>query len=666
MASSIRLTNTGAPETPPAGYARIFVEEYNNRLYLKMKRPDGSVQVFGTINLPLEVDMGGTGLSQIPQVGQFLIGTGTGYRIGDIVAGPGVNIVKTETSFEISTDISNIELQMPSEFLVNEDSVNGQNTFVVTKATQNQHTVYAGPSASNGIPTFRFLQVEDIPNLPITKIIGLIETIRSESLLVPVDSADIDHTYDSTAKTLSSTIKATSVTAGTYGSGTTVPTFTVRPDGRLSAASNVEIAIPHTQITNFTEATQDVVGALAKNSISINAEYDDYNNSLKFHVNEEHLITTNVSDTENQRAPTSQAIKQYIDDLTIAERNARITQDTALQAAINILETQVGSNLQQIISDLNLALYTESNARIAEDNELQTAISSLETQVGTNLQQALQNINTSISDEIAARTSADLLLNQRLNSFFQNAPTVLDTIVEISQRFEAIEETIRNGLSVSTELLADQLTTVNSQIDLIQADLDAEVTTRIQEIADLNQKVDRGLIIPDYEITTITQTDVENNYILLSSNTIIPKSVTASLDRVMLFEEIDFVIEALSNGTSKLSFTSNISIDIDEVLKVNYLYSESLDCNISANYENFVITQQDIDNGYLYLTNSKLLPESITAFVDRIPLLQGIDFLVTRLVNNIYKLTFIGDILPQETLALEPGENIRVNYLCRA
>lgn len=354
MASSIRLTNTGAPETPPLGYARIFVEEYNNQLYLKMKRPDGSVQVFGTINLPLNVDMGGTGLNQVPEVGQFLIGTGNGYRIGDIIAGPGINIVKTETSFQLSTDISNIELQMPSEFLVNEEANNGQNSFIVTKANQNQNTVYAGPTSSNGVPAFRFLQVEDIPDLPITKIINLIETIRAESLLIPLDSADIDHSYDTTAKTLSSTIKPTSVVSGSYGNATSIPTFNVRSDGRLNAASNVDIAIPHTQVTDFVEAAQDAAGILAKNSTSINAEYDDYNNFLKFHVNEEHLITTNISETENQRAPTSQSIKQYVDDLIDAERNARIAEDDRLFSSIEAHREKIDLTPATIASPIPL------------------------------------------------------------------------------------------------------------------------------------------------------------------------------------------------------------------------------------------------------------------------------------------------------------------------
>ena len=71
---------------------------------------------------------------------------------------------------------------------------------------------------------------------------SLAEYIQDVSGGAIVDSSEIDATYDDAAGTTSLALKTTGVTAGSYGSGTAIPTFTVDSKGRLTAAGSVSVA----------------------------------------------------------------------------------------------------------------------------------------------------------------------------------------------------------------------------------------------------------------------------------------------------------------------------------------------------------------------------------------------------------------------------------------
>mgnify|MGYP003338103118 CR=1 FL=1 len=90
-----------------------------------------------------------------------------------------------------------------------------------------------------------------------------------------------------TTKIGPSTLANTAVTAGTYGGAATVGWSTVDAQGRITTAGQQDIAIPSTQITDFTEAAQDASASMVTNGThtGITAAYDDANNKLNLSLN---------------------------------------------------------------------------------------------------------------------------------------------------------------------------------------------------------------------------------------------------------------------------------------------------------------------------------------------------------------------------------------------
>lgn len=104
----------------------------------------------------------------------------------------------------------------------------------------------------------------------------------NDSVILGVDtltfSGDTGITTTVSNNDISIDLDDTSVTPGGYGSASSVSTFTVDQQGRITAAGNTAISISSSAVSNFTEASQDVTGAqIATNGShsGISATYDD-------------------------------------------------------------------------------------------------------------------------------------------------------------------------------------------------------------------------------------------------------------------------------------------------------------------------------------------------------------------------------------------------------
>ena len=95
-------------------------------------------------------------------------------------------------------------------------------------------------------------------------------------------------------------IADTSVTANAYGSATAIPTFTVDAQGRLTAAADVNIAIPNTQVTDFQEAVEDVAGALISGTANeVSVTYTDGSGTLVVGLPDDVTIGQHLTVTGN-------------------------------------------------------------------------------------------------------------------------------------------------------------------------------------------------------------------------------------------------------------------------------------------------------------------------------------------------------------------------------
>ena len=125
----------------------------------------------------------------------------------------------------------------------------------------------------------------------------------------------------------------TAVSAGSYGSATQVPGYTVDAQGRLTAASNTTIAVPSTAVTDFTEAVQDVVGAFVSGTAAeVDVTYNDGAGTFVIGLPATVQITTDLTVggdlTVNGTTTTVNSTTLTVDDKNIELGSVAVPSDT--------------------------------------------------------------------------------------------------------------------------------------------------------------------------------------------------------------------------------------------------------------------------------------------------------------------------------------------------
>lgn len=151
-------------------------------------------------------------------------------------------------------------------------------------------TNVGAPAANNDAATKAYVDAE-ISSVSLTGNLNFdgdigsgIITLASETLTIS-GGTGLSSIASGNAVTIN--LDNTTILPGAYGSSSVIPTFTVDAQGRLTTAANTTISIESTQVSDFTEAVQDVVGGFLGGNATqgINVSYDDLNNTLTVSAN---------------------------------------------------------------------------------------------------------------------------------------------------------------------------------------------------------------------------------------------------------------------------------------------------------------------------------------------------------------------------------------------
>lgn len=252
-----------------------------------------------------------------------------------------------------------------------------------------------------------------------------------------------------------------------------------------------------------------------------------------------------------------------------------------------------------------------------------------------------ENLELQIKTEISARSAADVsnlleaktYTDQKITDVINFAPTTLDTLKELA-------DAIGNDPSFYTNIQAT-FTALTTQISLLQNKLNSLTTS----------------IVSQKETFLVNSSILTSNYIDLAQK-VAEESLMIFVDRVPMHINEDYTVSTV-NDKSRINFinsTDNTFYLENDKIYAQY-FSADFDYNIEFIKDKYVLTQQDMINGYVDLSD-EASDESLTAFLGRVALHQGEDYLLSY-VDGITRFTFINNT---DNNFFAAGESLYIQY----
>jgi hypothetical protein len=269
--------------------------------------------------------------------------------------------------------------------------------------------------------------------------------------------------------------------------------------------------------------------------------------------------------------------------------------------------------------------------------------------VGSNADSELLLTTVFGTNSAAEANTVELVANKLgINSSVYNKEYTLEirgefTLAGIKQSL--LEESIerQNADSVIQENIDVEKARIDSILDASQADKDS-----FKEIVDLINSVD-------------TENDQAFASYVTSNNAALAQEIS---DRESADSSLQDNID--SESSARQSADSALQANINAEASARQSADSALDIrvtaleNVSFEKQNFVLSQSDISNGYINLSN-QAIDKSIRLYVGRLAGFEGEDYQLS-VVDSVTRITFIGSFASGGVEALTEGDKVKVAY----